>query len=242
VNSADTTAIIPTSPIPSHPDTTLIDEVVANFRFHFPDGPVVIMADGVWNGVKHRAEQYSEYLTRLKNRYSNTKIITWPIHRSQSFMTRWVLEGYTVNTPYILFNEHDIPLRTDIKIDWDTIFELLRVGRTDVIRLSGFGEGIHPAHAHLAHGFEYYNNSTFCKTRQWSQWPHISSKNFYLQMLAKHFDSQEIKMIEERMHGVCQTHLGSWIRLWMYLPEGKDKRCFTHKEGRHGDPCHWENA
>lgn len=241
MDSSQVTAIISTSPIPSHPNTELIDEVVANFRFHFPDGPIVIMADGVWSGVNHRSEQYSQYLTQLKNRYANTKIIIWPIHRSQAFMTRWILEGYTVNTPYILFNEHDIPLRTDIKIDWDTILELLRCGRVDVIRLSGFNEGVHPSHQKFTHGDEEFNGSKFVRTRQWSQWPHLSTKNFYLQMLAKHFDPQEIKMIEERMHSVCQISEGGWIRLWQYLPEGTDKRCFIHKEGRQGDPCHWQN-
>ena len=240
MNSADCTCIIPTSPIPSHPSTALIDEVITNFRFHFPDGPVVIMADGVWDGVKHRVEQYSEYLTRLKNRHPNTKLIVWPLHRSQAFMSRWTLEGYTVNTKFILFNEHDIPLRTDIHIDWDTIFGLLHCGRTDVVRLCGFGEGIHRDHEYLGQGYEEFNGSTFYKTRQWSQWPHVSTKNFYLQMLAKHFQDGEIKMIEERMHSVCQIPAGNWIRIWEYLPEGADKRCFTHLQGRQNDPCHWE--
>lgn len=245
MNSAEVTILIPTSPIPSHPTTGIIDEVVASARFWFPDAPIVIMADGVWEGVQHRRRDYEDYLARLKNRYTNMTLSGFAQHSSQAKMTRMVMEANIVKTRYILFNEHDIALRTDIKIDWETMIDLLRAGRTDVIRLSGFHEGIHPEHEYLIHGVEYHNNSTFYRTRQWSQWPHISTKAFYLSMLAKHFDPNELKMIEERMHSVCQIPDGSYLRLLEYVPSPRedgtlDGRCFIHREGRAGDRCHWE--
>ena len=245
MNSADCTILIPTSPIPSHPTTTLIDEVVAAARFWLPEAPIVIMADGIWEGVKHRRRDYEDYLARLKNRYTNMTLTGFAEHSSQAKMTRMVIEARIVKTRYILFNEHDIPLRTDIKIDWSTMFELLQSIRADVIRLSGFHEGIHPEHERFVHGIQNVNGSTFYQTRQWSQWPHLSSRDFYLQILGKHFDPKEIKMIEERMHGVCQQPEGAYIHLWEYVPAARedgtlDGRCFIHREGRAGDACHWQ--
>lgn len=237
--NSDCTVLISTSPIPSHPDTKFIDEVVANVRFHLPDSPIVIMADGIWDRLAHRREQYDEYLRRLKNRYPNTILTPFSSHCSQAKMTRMVLEANIVKTRYILFNEHDIPLRTDIKINWNDIFEVLQAGRADVIRLSGFIQGVHPEHLYLTYGETTYNESFFWKTHQWSQWPHLSSKEFYKQILGKYFAVDEIQMIEEKMHSLCQDPRAGWIRIWQYAPEGKDKRCFTHKEGRAGDPCHW---
>ena len=240
MNSADCTILISTSPIPSHPDTKLIDEVVANARFHLPNAPIVIMADGIWDGVKHRREQYEEYLRRLKNRYSNCVLTSFATHCSQAKMTRLTLEAHIVKTRYILFNEHDIPLRTDIKIAWDDIFDAMQSGRADIVRLSGFEMGVHPEHRYLVRDERYFGESHFYETRQWSQWPHLSSREFYKQILGKYFEVDEVQMIEEKMHSVCQRPEGSWIRLWQYEPNSHDKRCFTHLEGRQGDPCHWQ--
>lgn len=240
MNSADCTILISTSPIPSHPDTAMIDEVVASARFHLPESPIVIMADGIWSKLAHRREQYEEYLRRLKNRYPNTTLTSFSSHSSQAKMTRTVLDANIVKTRYIMFNEHDIPLRTDIKIHWNDIFEVLQAGRADIIRLCGFGEGIHPEHMYLTYGKVVYNQSSFWQTHQWSQWPHLSTKETYKQILGRYFDYDEVQMIEEKMHSICQSVKGGWIRIWQYELPAEDKRCFTHLKGRGSDPCHWE--
>ena len=218
----------------------MIDEVIASFRFHFPDAPIIVMADGVWDGIKHRRTEYEEYLRLLKNRYPKTAISGFSQHSSQAKMMRQILDANLIRTQFILFNEHDIPLRTDITIEWNAIFDVLRHRRADVVRLSGFHCGVHPEHEYLAHGTEFQNGAEFRRTRQWSQWPHLATTDFYRMMMTRHFTRNELKMIEERMHGVCQNPPGAWIKLWQYIPPGADKRCFTHLSGRQGDPCHWE--
>lgn len=241
MNSADCTILISTSPIPSHPSTALIEEVIRNARYWLPKAPVVIMADGVWSGVSHRQNQYREYLNNLqKLNIPDVVCRQFSQHSSQAKMTRTVLEEGFVNTRYLLFNEHDISLRTDISFDWESIFEVLQYKRADVVRLCGFCEGIHPEHQCMCYGETYWKDSHFYYTRQWSQWPHVSTPEFYLNILRNHFQPEEIMMIEERMHGVCQIPRGSYIRIWEYLPLNEDKRCFTHREGRAGDPCHWQ--
>jgi hypothetical protein len=245
MNSADVTILMSTSPVPAHPDTKFTDAAVEHARYWFPESKLIIMADGVWSGVEHRREQYYAYLDRIKNRYQNMDLEVFADHRGQAAMTQIVLQK--VQTPYILFNEHDTIIDIDKPIDWDAIFTLLAEHRANVVRLSGFGEGVHPEHIHLTNGSEHWGNATFWRTYQWSQWPHVATTKWYRYILGAYFDINAPQMIEEIMQSVLQTKL-TWHQAmtWIYAPDGNGCRVH-HLDARfdnehHRDPCFWHNV
>src|SRR5579859_1773176 len=109
------TILIPTSPIPRHPDTSLIEECVGSIRIHFPKARIIIMADGVRPQVEHRREQYAEYkekLAKLCNEFKlgRTELCIFSEPSQQATMTKNVLHHH-VNTPLIMFVEHDAVFR-----------------------------------------------------------------------------------------------------------------------------------
>jgi DNA-dependent RNA polymerase auxiliary subunit epsilon len=62
---SDVTIVIPTSYIPSHPSTKVIEETIKNTRFHFPDNEIILQIDGM------RQEQImyeKEYIERIANK------------------------------------------------------------------------------------------------------------------------------------------------------------------------------
>ena len=52
--------LLPTSPIPHHPSTHILDEVIESIRVHFPDNELFLMIDGVRGQVEHRRADYEE--------------------------------------------------------------------------------------------------------------------------------------------------------------------------------------
>src|SRR5579859_4905919 len=98
------TILIPTSPIPSHPSTEIIDETIAGIRNYFPTARIIVMCDGVRSSVEHRRGQYGEYLfnlaTLVKDENIEFKVFSDPTQ--QAWMTRETLQ--LVTTPFVLFN------------------------------------------------------------------------------------------------------------------------------------------
>lgn len=248
MNSADVTVLMSTSPIPAHPSTEFIDAALEHVRFWFPDAPIVIMADGIWEGVAHRTEQYKEYLVRLRQKYHNKNNIVvkeFALHAGQAAMTAVIINN--VLTKYILFNEHDVVIDTDKPIDWDLIISMMDTDRANVVRLSGFVEGIHPEHMHLTVGSpEDYDDVMLWRTIQWSQWPHIAKTSWYKRLLMWYTKANEPQMIEEVMQSVLQSKL-RWdaSKTWVYAPKGNAVR-IHHLDARfydekHKDPCFWQS-
>ena len=54
------TVVIPTSPIPSHPSTDILDETIFNTR-QYTGARIIIMFDGVHESLAHRKEDYENY-------------------------------------------------------------------------------------------------------------------------------------------------------------------------------------
>ena len=82
------TVLIPTSPIPSHPDTAILDETIANIR-KYTDAVIIIMADGVHESLAHRTKDYEAYLTRLEEnviigKYGECNIVEFDSHTHQA--------------------------------------------------------------------------------------------------------------------------------------------------------------
>jgi hypothetical protein len=238
MDSKQVTAIVSTSPIKNHPSTSFMDETIAGIRFHFPESPIIITADEVWNRLEHYRPAYEEYLKRIDNRYdSNVRIIKFPVRTHQTAMTQYAIQNF-VKTDLIWVNEHDLPLRTDRYINWDAIIEAIRKGDANHIHLSIFEEGIHPAHEHLMTGRWRIEGCTFVRTVQYSHFPHMSTVKFYVEKI---FSGQPIglEMVELRMYGLCANAPWEEYKLVVYHPDGPAQR-FKHINGRAGDPCSWE--
>lgn len=239
------TVVIPTSPIPSHPSLAIIEETIASVRHWLPTAEILVMIDGVRDEQAHRENDYAEYQRRLLWRmnfdYERVTPIRFYEHRHQAAMMRYTLE--LIDTPLVLFVEHDTPLVTDEPIDMDGCADLIRRGDLNVVRF--FHEAVRqPDHRHLELDDEPLigMHQPYVRTIQWSQRPHLASTAFYRSMLDRHFSAGARTMIEDVLHGKAEE---DWLRdgpmawnLWrigIYAPGDNLKRSF-HLDGRQGDP------
>jgi hypothetical protein len=233
------TVIIPTSPIPSHPSTAILDETIANIR-KYTDARVIIMFDGVHDSLKDREQDYNDYKNsvisnKYAGKYGECSISFYGGHAHQSGMTRKVLKEIT--TPLILFCEHDTSPIGDIP--FQNICDLVEKSPgINYVRFNIFHE-IPKEHNYLMiHEPETVNGVRLQRTIQWSQRPHIAKTDWYRDILEKYFAPQHKKMIEDVMHGVVQTYYASEgydkFGLTIYTPEGNQLRSY-HSDGRGTD-------
>jgi hypothetical protein len=224
------TAIVTTSPIPSHPSTRHIEETVGSLLDRF-DGEIIIAADGVRAEQRGFSERYVGYLGRLV-RLSRT---VWDGRVWVDYSGEWLHQAGTVKralrhvwTPAVLFAEHDTPLIGEIPF-W-RLSEALQ--HFDVIRLHHEAE-IHPEHRHLLQGDPVtVGADTFQPTVQWSQRPHLAARQTYERILSE-FPDTDRTMIEDKLHSIAQVRGWQWLRTAIYTPEGDIKRS-THTDGREG--------
>jgi len=238
LDPGDITFLIPTSVIPSHPDTSIIEETVASIRFHFPLADILVMIDGVRHEQQDRTADYEEYTQRLLRlcnfEWTNVFPILFQDHQHQANMTRLALDY--VRTPLICFVEHDTPLVTDWPYDWENIFELIKSGDVDMLRFH-FESRIHPEHEHMMldpdpvvlHGVRLR------RTIQWSQRPHVAKADYYRKILADHFPLTGRTMIEDKMHSVAQCE-PEHHTVAVYTPEGETILRSYNLDGRKDDP------
>lgn len=236
---ANTTAIITCSPSPLHPDASMIAEVILSVRRWAGRIPIVVVADGVRPEAEHLRARYDEFLFRLHwaaKIDGDTQVIGgWGEHRHQVAGTREALTW--VDTPNILFLEHDTPLTVDAPIDWAACEELVEQGAVDVLRFHHEAH-IHPEHEHLMidHRTIEMMDVPLRRTVQWSQRPHLAGTAYYERMLAENFSADARCFIEDRMHSVAQRRRREH-RIAIYAPEGNLKRSY-HLDGRQGEPKH----
>lgn len=234
------TVLVPTSPVPSHPDPRLTMETLHSIRERLPHSEILVMADGVRDEQEHLRDQYEGYLEQLawyiRSDLSNVTLFRFENHNHQASMTRQIIEQ--VDTPLILFCEHDTPLVGEIP--WEELCGAVMDGRCDLIRLHHEAE-IHPEHRPLMLDPEPTGDPPLVRTAQWSQRPHISSVAFYRQILHTYFGDRARTMIEDVMHGVVQHawrvdgDLGWYrFRVCVYHPDGDIKRS-THSDAREGE-------
>jgi hypothetical protein len=246
MNLRDTiTVLMPTSPIPSHPSTQVIETAIKSVRSHLPDSEILIMIDGVRSEQQHRKADYEEYKRRLlslcNDEYYNALPVVFDEFKHQAEMTRRTL--YLVQTPLVLFMEHDT-FFTEGDIDWDGICKTVLSSEANLV---GFycmlQKWIHPEHVYLTLENErkYYNGTPFVRTWQWSQRPHVASVDFYHRVMS-HFSTESRTMIEDRMYGAVmdtrarrgKSGWDEW-RLMFYAPLDNINRSHT-VDGRQGDP------
>lgn len=252
------TVLIPTSPIPSHPSTAILDETIANIR-KYTNAKIIIMFDGVHKSLVNREIEYGMYKSYVEQnikigKYGDCNSISFTVHNHQAMMTRYVLG--MIDTPLIMFCEHDTSPIGDIP--FDRICEMVN-GSNEInyMRFNIF-EQIPKEHEYLMIG-EYMlsikkgqtlgpssfdslakadSPIRFRRTIQWSQRPHIAKTEWYKNILKTYFDKTPVSMIEDVMHSVVQTHFSALghdtFGLAIYTPEGNQLRSY-HADGRGDD-------
>lgn len=255
------TVLIPTSPIPCHPDMGLIEECVGAVRHYFPDVRVVLMADGVRPEVSHRAQAYGEYLKALSDKVNylelgRTELMVCAEHEHQARMTRKSL-GF-VETPLVLFVEQDAVLRREPAIEWDAIFSILLDGSVNLVRMYNWKQVPWHEHQYLMRGdlnfitFDGVRKDEhdllgvktirFLKTVQFSGWPLVARTDYFKALLATIPEGQRT-MIEPAVYGKVEREPWEQNKLVIYAPE--DGLTFYHRDGRRDpatgekDPCNW---
>lgn len=214
------TVVIPTSPIPSHPSVRIINETINSITARL-DAPILVMCDGIRPEQEDRRADYQKYLRELVRLPGITPVI-FDEHQHQGVMTRKTLES--VDSPWLLFVEHDTPLTGDIP------WELLMEQDADVIRLYPETR-LEPQHGALMG----MRRGDFTRTEQWSQRPHLARTDYYRKIMDRYFGWQSRTMIEDVMHGVAQNLSWDQNRIVIYTPDGNIQRSL-HLDARGDDP------
>lgn len=236
------TAIIPVSPIKSHPSTEVLETTVKSIRYHLPDAEILITFDGVREEQEDKRADYDEFIRRalyLCNNDWNAVPILFAEHTHQVGMARVALEE--VRTEVILYCEQDTPLVTDEPIEWDKLWPKITMFDANVIRFH-FEADIPEPHKHLMLGEP---NLSLLKTIQWSQRPHLASTDFYKHMLRTQFSKNAKCFIEDKIHGVIQNDYAEmgfrgwdlW-KLFIYYPyqeHGVNIKRSLNLDGRAGE-------
>lgn len=225
------TVLIPTSPIPTHPSTSIIEETIESVRF-LVEAETLIMVDGIRPEQEELTGQYQEYVQRLIwlcNWEWDAQPILYPwLH--QAGVTKATLP--LVETSTFLFVEHDTPLLPDIP--FRRLIPLVESGVVNVIRFYHEAQ-IHSEHQHLMIGNALIEEIPLTFTRQYSQRPMLINTDWYRKTMAKFFTDQSRCFIEDRLHSPAQNEPWGLWRLAIYTPEGVIKRS-THTDGRAGGP------
>jgi hypothetical protein len=234
------TVITPVSPIPSNPETKILEETLDSVRHHLPDSEIILTFDGVRSEQEDMRGDYEEFTRRAlwvaDKHYGNICPFVFDHHLHQTGMMRAVL--HEIRTPLLMYVEQDTPLCVDREIDFTLINQFIEANYSDVVRLHH--EAVIPdEHQPMMHGME--PGFPFMRTSQWSQRPHVAWTDFYRYAM-QHFTPGARSFIEDKMHGICdeayKIHgMAGWedYRVHIYAPEGDIKRSW-HTDGRAGGP------
>jgi hypothetical protein len=236
------TVIVTTSPVPSHPSTEHIEATVASIREQLPTAEIVITVDGVRPEQVRRQGAYSLYVRRLlwlcNYEWHNVVPVVMGEWKHQALSTRAALE--LVDTPLILFVEHDTPLVGEIP--WAGLADAVTSGAANVIRFHQ-DVSIHEDHERVMLDTEprIVKGVPLRRTAAWWQRPHLASTEFYRCLLGR-FSPSARTMIEEPVYAAAWSDIedrgeagwGDW-RLWIYQPPG-DMRRSGHLDSRGDDP------
>jgi hypothetical protein len=238
------TCLVPTSAIPSHPATYLIEECISGIRHYFPTAKVIIMADEVRPQLEHRRGQYNDYKKNLRvavSRLTNVELSEFTGVSQQGIMTRKTLDS-GVKTPLVLFCEHDAILRPEPPLEIEAMLNLLLSGDANIVRLYNWGDIWHE-HEYLMRGKMAFNGySRFTKTVQFSGWPLFARADYLRMMFGKHFPPHKIVMLESQMYGPVCASCWEEHKIVIYA-DGTPG--FTHRDGRtdpvsgRRDPGEW---
>lgn len=228
------TVVITASPIPSHPEITMIENTIQSIRRSGLQSEIIVAFDGIRPEQAARTADYQEHIRRVcwaaANKWQRVSVHVEPAHVHQANMFRNVLP--TVGTGTVLFVEHDTPIVGEV--DWAGCLQAVTAGGVDMLRFH-YDDIIHHDHQWLLVDQHPVDMGVpVLRTRQWSQRPHLASTDWYRRILDDHFPVSSSTMIEDRMHSIAQQ--GEWedCRLAIYTPEGGYRRS-GHFDGRGAD-------
>lgn len=234
------TVLIPTSSIPSHPSTEVIEQTLQSVLAQLPDCEIILMIDNLRPEFASRRKTYDEYTRRLLHLTNHFPVypIIFDSFTHQANMTREALKH--VRTPLVLFVEHDTPLDGDIP--WLAMSSVIQSGQADVIRLMHEAEILNDyKHLMLDQTPREVEGIPLTRTVQWSQRPHLAATDYYRHIIDKYFPLDYTYFIEDRLYGVVvndhqERGKVGWNdhRLWIYTPEGNMKRTLN-LDGRQDD-------
>ena len=224
----DVTIIVVTSVLPSHPDTTILDETIREVRMHFPKNEIILQIDGLREERLNRKADYDEFKNRVLwkclHEWKNVLPIVFDEHSHQTTMMKKTIG--LIQTSTMLYVEGDAPITGNRNIDWQQCLDMLEFGKANTIRFH-FEVSIPEEHKHLM----LSKKGNFLTTIQWSQRPHLSLVDYYREEVLR--VSDEKTFIEDKFHGVVQDDGWFKHKLWIYHPEGDIKRSY-HLDGRAG--------
>jgi hypothetical protein len=226
--SEQITVVIPTSPIPSHPSTAIIDRAIASVRAQLPNSTLIVSIDGVEGEIPESYEIFKRLSARVFG-----KSLLFERHLHQSGMLPLSLE--CMDTPLLLYLEHDWELLPDIP--WAELSQLILSGEYNYIKLHA-APRISPWHEHLmAERVMHKIGEVFVpiiKTIQWSQNPHLASTQFYREKILPHCEGKT-DFIENIMHGiVASAPFAPWeeFKCGIYNPPSGDMMKCHHLDGK----------
>lgn len=231
MNFDDITIIIPASPIPSHPDTEIIEKVIASVRKHFKNNEIILQIDGLREERLNWKEKYDEYKNRILwkclHEWNNVLPIIFDKHSHQSNMMNETID--LIKTPLIFYVESDFMLRDNVDFEWESIFEMFNSNKANTIRLYN-NHFVPEEHDYLM----FEKEGKFIQTSQWSQNPHISRLDYYREEVLPHVPP--LYYIEDTLYGKVLTDCeqGHWDKhkLWVYIASEENTACTMHLDGR----------
>jgi hypothetical protein len=167
VPSSDTSVIITSSLIPTHPSTWMIDQTFESIRFLkglSPEAPIYIVIDGLppEKMIDDNQIRLDQYVVALKAKYGNTSHVTIlpsPVHLHLAGSLNMAMAH--VDTQFIYAVQHDYPFSRDI--DHVNLAKSM-TEYPEIIRCVRFN-------------FKPFNRDPFCNT---TQADHVNGLSFML--------------------------------------------------------------
>lgn len=232
------TAMMPSSPIPRHPSTEMINETISSVRERLPDAEILVTLDGVRKEQRSRIPAYEEYTRRLlwECNWLHRRVvpIVFDSHHHQALMAKATIDE--VKTPYLLYVEQDTPL-TD-EIDFGVCANALN--QFNLVRFSHEAVIPEPHHDMM---LDKEPVDGFIRTVQWSGRPHLARTEFYRWLLSEFFEWGKKAFIEHKMYGEIVEEFSvngfyGWQKYAMaiYAPDPANLRRSANLNGRETDP------
>ena len=228
------TVITTTSPILSHPSTSIIETSYQSVRKHLPTAQYLFLIDGIRVEQEHLRKPYEEYKGTLTKRMDNGEwpsahYVAFPEFHHQAGMVRFAIRSHLITTPLVLWVEHDFYFN-DLPVDWQGITNTLLDDEACYMRF------LIPEEAYLSRTPHKVIPSRYripmMRTIQFSGLPHVATTEFYVRLVdgfkeAKaHLECEVTEAIPYAEH--------KW-KLAIYAPPGDGARVAT-LDGRRGDP------
>lgn len=231
------TVIMSTSPVPSNPSTVILENTIASIRRHLPEIPIIIMVDGMRQEQWERSDEryrYEEFKKRLSCRViemPNVSVKIFGKHLHQAGMTAETLGD--IRTPLLFFFEHDTPL-LPLPIDFVGIERVILSKFINCVRLHPLTYR-RPEHEYLNRGDVEFHGVPLIKTVQWSQRPHITTVQFYRDML-RQFRVGSNTFIEDFIYDYVAVAPWEKYKVAIYNPSEGGIQRSEHTDARGGDP------